>query len=193
MARLRGDLPGARALAEESLAGHRRVGFRKGETQALTSLAEVARAEGDLEGALELLEESRPIAEEVGFRWWLSGVLARIGAVSLELQRLDAARGNAQQALSLSLAMHDRKAVVYELGLLAEIAAEAGDRRRAGILWGAAEAENERAPAGRWIHGAIEPERVLAHADSEFEEGRAVGRELALEDATTLALDGTRD
>ena len=86
MARLRGDLPGARALAEESLAGHRRVGFRKGETQALTSLAEVVRAEGDLEGALELLEESRPIAEEVGFRWWLSGVLARIGAVSLELE-----------------------------------------------------------------------------------------------------------
>ncbi len=44
--------------------------------------------------------------------------------------------------------MRDRKAVVYELGLLAEIAAEAGDRRRAGILWGAAEAENERAPGG---------------------------------------------
>jgi predicted ATPase/class 3 adenylate cyclase len=190
MARLRGDLPGARALAEESLAGHRRVGFRKGETQALTSLAEVARAEGDLDGALALLHESRPIAEAVGFRWWLSGVLARIGAVSLELGKLQDARRNAEQALALSRAMHDRKAVVYELGLLAEIAAEAGDRRRAGILWGAAEAENERAPAGRWIHGAIEPERVLAHADSEFGEGRAGGRELSLEDAGAFALEG---
>ena len=87
--------------------------------------------------------------------------------------------------------MHDRKAVVYELGLLAEIAAGL-EIVGARASWGAAEAENERAPAGRWIHGAIEPERVLAHADSEFEEGRAVGRELALEDATTLALDGTR-
>ena len=85
--------------------------------------------------------------------------------------------------------MHDRKAVVYELGLLAEIAAESGDRRHAGILWGAAEAENERVPAGRWIHGSIEPARVLAHADSEFEQGRASGRELSLEDAIALALD----
>ena len=85
--------------------------------------------------------------------------------------------------------MQDRKAVVYELGLLAEIAAESGDRRHAGILWGAAEAENERAPAGRWIHGAVEPERVLAHADEAFEQGRAIGRELSLEDAMTLALD----
>ena len=190
MARIRGDLQGARALADESLAGHRRVGFRKGEAQALTSLAEIARAEGELEGALELLHESARLCELVGFRWWLSGVLARIGAVSLELGRLDDARNNAGEALSLSRAMHDRKAVVYELGLLAEIAAEAGDRRRAGILWGAAEAENERAPAGRWIHGAIEPERVLARADSEFEEGMAFGRELSLEDATKLALDG---
>ncbi len=90
-------------LAEESLAGHRRDGFRKGETQALTSLAEVARAEGDLEGALALLLESRPIAEEVGFRWWLSGVVARIGAVSLELGKLeDARRQRGAGALALA-------------------------------------------------------------------------------------------
>ena len=109
--------------------------------------------------------------------------------MSLGLGRLDDARESARDALSISQAMRDRKAVVYELGLLAEIAAEAGDRRRAGILWGAAEAENERAPAGRWIHGAIEPGRVLAHADSEFEEGRAVGRELSLEAAMALGLE----
>ncbi len=110
-------------------------------------------------------------------------MLARIGAVSLQLGRLEDARSNAGQALAHSRAMQDRKAVVYELGLLAEIAAESGDRRHAGILWGAAEAENERAPAGRWIHGAVEPERVLAHADEAFEQGRIIGRELSLEDA----------
>ena len=50
MARIRrGDLSSARVLATESLAGHRRTGFRKGETQALTSLAEIEWAEGDLE------------------------------------------------------------------------------------------------------------------------------------------------
>ena len=58
MARLRGDLPRARALASESLAGHHRSEFGKGETQALTSLAEITRAEGDPDGALALLQES---------------------------------------------------------------------------------------------------------------------------------------
>ena len=102
-------------------AGHRRAGFPKGEAQALTSLAEVARAEGDLESALELLHES---AASRGGRLSLValGRAGEIGAVSLELGRLGDARSSAQQALSLSRAMHDRKAVVYELGLLAEIA-----------------------------------------------------------------------
>jgi len=85
--------------------------------------------------------------------------------------------------------MHDRKGVVYELGLLAEIDAKTRQRHRAGVLWGAAEAERERAPAGRWLHGAVEPERVLALADSEFEEGRALGRELSLDEAMALALE----
>jgi hypothetical protein len=84
--------------------------------------------------------------------------------------------------------MNDRKAVVYELGLLAEISAQAGDRRRAGILWGAAEAENERVPVGRWVHGQVDPARMLAYADGSFEEGRTLGRGLSLEDAMELAL-----
>lgn len=189
----RRDFPRVRALAKESLAGHRQSAFPKGEAQALTSLAVAARAEGDLEGALELLHESRRIAEEIGFRWWLSGVLARIGAVSLELGKLDDARDSARQALLLSRAMRDRKAVVYELGLLAEIDLKAGDSRRAGTLWGAAEAETERAPAGRWIHGAVEAERVLTLADAEFEDGRKSGRELTLEDAMALTLEDAGD
>jgi hypothetical protein len=84
--------------------------------------------------------------------------------------------------------MSDRKGVVYELSLLSRISAEAGDSELAGTLWGAAEAENERVPVLRWIHGVVEPERVLAHANAEFERGRLAGRELSLEDAIALAL-----
>ena len=91
----RRDFPLVRTLAEESLEGHRAAGFPKGEAQALSSLAVAARAEGDLEGALELLHESGRIAQAVGFRWWLAGVLANIGAVSLELGRLGDARRSA--------------------------------------------------------------------------------------------------
>ncbi|MBA2642072.1 MAG: hypothetical protein H0U82_03965, partial [Actinobacteria bacterium] len=153
--RLRGDLSGARALATQSLAGFRQIGFGRGEAQALASLADTARAEGDLEGALPLLREAARICEEVGFYWWQAGALARIGAVSVELGRLDDARESTRHALALSRRMRDRKGIVYELALLAEIAAKTGQDHRAGLLWGAAEAERERAPAGRWLHGAV--------------------------------------
>jgi predicted ATPase len=187
-----GDWPRAKALAEESLAGHRRVGWRKGEPQALSMLADVARVEGDLERALELLEESAEIAEEVGFNWWLAGALANTAAVSLELGRTGNAARSAQRALSISHAMQDRVAVLYELAVLAEIAAVDGDRGRAGVLWGAVEAEKERTPVGRWLHGRIEPDRVLTHADAEFERGRAIGREASFDDAIALALEPGR-
>ena len=186
----RGDFDLTRKYAEESLAGHRRAAFPKGAAQALSSLAVVARVEGDLERALELLEESREIVDGIGFRWWHAGVLANIAGVTLELGRLDDAERNARQALSLSQAMRDRRAVVFELRLLAEISARAGNLQRAGMLWGVAEAEHERVPVGTWVHAQVELARIAARTDPEFEAGRAAGRELSLEDAIALALEG---
>ena len=124
--RLHGDLAGARALAEASLETHRRNGFRKGETQALTALADIELAEGRPELALELLHESARIAEEIGFRWWLSGARARIGSVCLALGRLEEAAASTREALAISAAIRDRRAIVAELVLLAEIVAASG-------------------------------------------------------------------
>jgi predicted ATPase/class 3 adenylate cyclase len=185
----RGDLPRVRTLAEESLALHRRSGFAKGEAQAVTSLAEVAAAEGDLEHALVLLEESLRLSVVAGFRWWQSGALARMGATLSAMGRLEEADVKVQDALRLSSAMGDRRGVFYELALLAEISARSGDQRRAGVLWGAAEAENERASVDRWLHGRVDRERLLSHADSDFGLGQKVGRALPLEDAVALALE----
>jgi predicted ATPase/class 3 adenylate cyclase len=186
----RNDAPRARELAAESLAGHRRSGgFPKGETQALGSLAWVARAEGDLEGAIELLRESCALGEVAGFSWWRSGMLANTGLVSLELGRIDDAQVSAQQALAMSHAIHDRRGTVYELRLLAEIAAAAGDERRAGTLSGAADAEHERIPVGRWIHEWRPPASLREHAGAEFDAGLETGRELSLDDAVAVALE----
>jgi hypothetical protein len=88
----------------------------------------------------------------------------------------------------MTSAIQDKRGTLYLFALLAEIAAAAGDRRRAGALWGAREAELERAPVGRWLHGTVEPDRVLANADAEFEAGRDEGRLLELDDAVTYAL-----
>jgi predicted ATPase/class 3 adenylate cyclase len=187
----RGDVARARELAEESLAGHRRVGrFPKGEAQALSSLAWVARREGDFDRALELLAESGQLADEVGFRWWLTGVLAQSGEVLAELGRHDEASVRVQQALTMSRTMNDRFGVVYEVRLLAELAAAEGDMRRGGVLLGATEAEHERAPVGPWIHGSAKPSHLLEVDDPEFVGGRAEGRQLSLDEAVALALEG---
>ena len=69
----------------------------------------VARMEGELERALGLLRESRALCEAAGFRWWLAGMLANIGAVSLELGRLDDARSSAPGG-AVDLASHARPA-----------------------------------------------------------------------------------
>jgi ATP/maltotriose-dependent transcriptional regulator MalT len=185
-----GDLERARGLAEEGLEIHRRIGFRKGEVYPFKTFADIARAEGDHERELAHLEESRRVAEEVEFRWWLAGMLARIAVASLDLGRVDDARRSARRALELSQEMYDHKAVVYELGLLAEVNAAAGDSEAAGRLWGAAHAESERTWSGQWLHGQVEPERVLRYANEEFEKGRLAGRELSVEAAVALALSG---
>jgi predicted ATPase/class 3 adenylate cyclase len=182
----RGDPRLVRELAEASLDGHRRAGhFPKGEAQALTSLAWVAQQEGDLEGALELLHEARAKAAEAGFRWWEAGTLANIGALSLQLGKLDDARTSTREALSISTAMRDRRGVVYELRLLVDNAAAGGDTRLAATLAGAIEAEAARAPVGVWVHSwAREP--VEGSLDDEALEE---GRRLSLDDAVALALD----
>jgi non-specific serine/threonine protein kinase len=186
----RDDVQRVQTLAEESLAGHRRAGrFPKGECQAVGSLAWVARREGDPQRAVELLEESCALAEEAGFRWWLAGMLTNTGVVWVELGRMGDAQSSVRQALTMSHAMHDRRGVVYQLRLLAEIAAGAGEERRAGRLFGAAEAENERIPVGRYIHEWREASSLYDHTGAEFEDGRAEGHALALDDAVAFALD----
>ena len=183
----RGDMESVRVYAEESLAAFRHVGgYAKGEAQALTSLAEVRQADGDLEGALELLQEARRLATTSGFRWWQAGASARIAAVLLHLDRLDDARANATQALSLSSTMRDRSAIAYELGLLAEISRCSNDSLRAGTLFGAVEAEDARAPLGSWLHGRVRFQPGAS--DPALEQGLDEGRRLSLDEALAFAL-----
>jgi predicted ATPase len=187
----RQDWASVQSFAEPSLAGHRRVGFPKGEAQALTSLAEVSAAEGDLERALALLHESHDLCVPTGFRWWQAGTLARMGVLLLRLGRLGEAELRAREALSISHSMHDRHAIAYELRLLAAIAASSGDARRAGVLLGALDAEAARAPLGFWLHGAVPIEQSLTDADLEFAAGQSAGRAMELSDAVAFALEAT--
>jgi predicted ATPase/class 3 adenylate cyclase len=187
---IRGNIQRGRKLSEASLEGHRRAGpFPKGETQALTSLAWAAHLEGDPEHALELLAEARAQAALAGFRWWEAGTLANSGAITLGMGRLDDAASSVREALSLSHPMHDRRGVVYELRLLAEIEAVRGDTRLAALLSGSIEAETERLPVGPWAAHNWAREPV---APPQLDAGDlAEGRQLSLDDAVELALEAT--
>ena len=185
---VRRDWARTRSLAEDSLERHRRIGDRKGETQNLAILAIALREEGDLEGACTSAEQSIAIADDVGFRWWAAGARAIAATVLLALGRTAEARTRAREALSISHEIADRTGIPSALALLVEIDQAEGDARRAGTLFGAVEAEVERTPTPPWLFAPIERERILAGATPEFEQGRAGGWSLPLDDALALAL-----
>ena len=95
----------------------------------------------------------------------------------------------AREGLAVSHAIGDRLTVVFLLGLLARVAAEAGRPREAGRLWGAVEGENERGLPPVSMQ-ELEPHRtrVLALAGPELEGSSGAVRRLSLDDAVADAL-----
>jgi predicted ATPase/class 3 adenylate cyclase len=181
----------ARALAEESLEIHRRFGSRKGEAVALGTIADVEWRTGNRELALELAEKSAAMAAETGFLWWHVGMLYCLCEWSLQSERPGEGDRFGRAALELAHRIGDRMHCVYLLALLARGAAEDGRLERAGVMWGAVEAEEERGMVGQWEgEREVYAAPVLAHTDAngDFERGRAEGRGLSLDDAVGIAL-----
>ncbi len=186
----RGAYEHARRLGEESLALSRGVGYGPAESQALGLLGELEYMRGNLEAGADLIEQSAALAGEVGFPWWRSRMLRKLSDCLLELGRPDRAAVAVREALQLMAEIGDRQMIVFTLARLARISAESGRVKEAGLLWGAIEAEEERAPMGAW---AKERDRlgapVLARSGPEFERGRGEGRLLSLEEVVDRALE----
>ncbi len=184
----------ARPLLEEALAGFRRIGNKMGECEAGGNLAELELMTGDAQLGRRLLEENIELAQEIGFTWWEAGKAHSLAEHLLMTGDLDEAGPWAARALELSRQGHDRSGCVYTLGCYAWAAAARGDAAGAGVVWGAIEAEEARGgPVGRgWEERArAQYEAVLAAvAGQEFEQGRAEGAKLGLDDAVENALGG---
>ncbi|HEX9351356.1 MAG TPA: adenylate/guanylate cyclase domain-containing protein [Gaiellaceae bacterium] len=189
----KGDLERARTLVEESQAIHDRTGDELerafGLAQTIGTLGAIARDAGEEQRASQLIEQSAAMGRQVGVPWWESGMLAELAALALTAGRVDEAEARARDSLALSEELRDHAGRVFGVGLLASIAAARGEQKRAGRLWAAVETVDAVAPLGgfrrhrqaceAWIHAA---------AGREFEEGRAEGRALNLDDAVSLAL-----
>lgn len=184
-----GDDAGARRIADESLAMHRRVGFRKGEAGIVSLLGDLERRSGAPARALELYERSATLARETGFTWWEKNALFGQAIACFALAQPDEAAGRLRAALELAREMDDRIGTLTALGLLARAAVEKGDYQVAGRLWGAVEAEAQRRSVVGWDPDTqhLEPVRRI-YGDAAFEAGRVSGQEMAPDDVLDLAL-----
>ena len=185
IARARGDLAGARALVEESLRRAQAGGHRYEESDFLASLSHLEFREGNIERALELQLSALDIVRQAGgWAWGEPQYLVSVAERSFLLDRFQDAATYAQQAFELSCAIGDRTTATYALATLALVARERGDDERAGRLWGAIEAEEERAFLGAWQADREEyARRILTPRTADFERGLSEGRQLDFDDA----------
>jgi predicted ATPase/class 3 adenylate cyclase len=188
-AMLRRDLEQARELVDASHAIHERDGDTWGLAQTIGTLGAIERDTGDLERAYELIAESADLASEVGVLWWHAGMLVELAALSLEAGQIEDAESKALRSLALAQEMRDYGGRVFGVGVLACVAAEEGDARRAGLLWGAIEDDYVGAPLGGWPRHRASCEAHLAKcAGGDFESALAAGRHMSLDQAVELAL-----
>jgi predicted ATPase/DNA-binding SARP family transcriptional activator len=186
----RGELAAARKLVEETLARARAGGFRYEETELLSMLGHIESRAGNAEAALAHQLASLELLRALGtWAWGEAIALINLAECSTTLGRLEDAETYALEGLELSRTIGDRINTVFSLAALACAARAGRADERAGRLWGAIEAEEDRASLGWW---AADRERyaskILVPATAELEQGLVAGRRMTLEEAVAHAL-----
>lgn len=154
-----------------------------------SELGNIAAREGRNEEALELMDRSARLAREIDFLWWEESARATGAEIALTLGDVEDARDRATSAVALAHSIGHRQGIVFGLGLLARVAADAGEADRAGRLWGAVDAEAERGPIGQWESERDEyAAHVLRVAGVDFDREREAGRRMSLDDAVAYAV-----
>jgi tetratricopeptide (TPR) repeat protein len=188
--RFEGDLSRSRELMEESLRIHRELGSLRGESEAIGGLGYVEMEEGNLAEAAELFAQAAEMARGVGFTWWEVGMLAGLSEALIELDRLDEAEEAVRRHLRLARGIDDRQSSLIALVYVAWIARRRGDEERAGLFWGAVEAEEARGPVGQWELERDDYAAKVGIEGERFEQERRRGRRLSFDSAIEEALAG---
>jgi ATP/maltotriose-dependent transcriptional regulator MalT len=182
------DLVRARELLDECLVICRRRPNRKLVADTFVKLGTIEWRDGNAERALELWEEGSDRCEEIGFTWMQAIAVQAVADAAYELGRTELAWMRAREALRLCRKCDDRQMTVFALAVLAQLESKAGRADRAGGLWGAIEAEESRGPLGHWNSERDEVAAIVVSPSPEFEQGRASGRALSLDEAAEYAL-----
>ena len=187
-----GDHQEVRELLDESLRLFREVGSVSGEAEVLGALAYLLEEEGEPAAALDLFRRAAEMAAEVGFTWWEVGMLQGICECCIQLGQIDEADAAARKELTLARKIRERQATVYGVVHFAWIAALRGEDERAGLLWGAVEVEEARAPVGQWEAEREDYVKRVVRESPQFTRGREKGRVLSLQRAVEEALGSRR-
>jgi predicted ATPase len=184
----RGDLERAQELAEESLERSRgRFPFIEAPNYSL--LGRVRVMAGDVEGGTDLIRRSAAMAGDLRWDWWRAGCLGQLAYLALDRGDLDEAEQDGHEALRLLRPDESSAGTFMALTALARVALARGQRRRAGLIWGAVEAERDRAPNGAWERRREERAgRLIRETDPEFVASVQEGRQLEVWDAAAIAL-----
>ena len=103
--RYAGDLTGAEALYEQSLAAYRALGDQHGVGTLLLHLGACAGERGEITRARELAEQSREILDRVGSRSDQAGVLAVLGGIECDAGNNDQGLQLLEQAVEIAEAL----------------------------------------------------------------------------------------
>jgi non-specific serine/threonine protein kinase len=189
----RGELERARGLLEQSqeIARGR---YPYIEIPNHSVLGRVHIKGGDVEAGTELLRRSSEMAADLGWHWWRAGDLWRLALLALDRGDVDEAEHDGAEALRLFRPDQNRLGSCSSLTALARIALARGDRRRAGLLWGAVDAELEKMPdVGKRIWLASRAGTLPDETDEEFLAAMDEGRSIDLWDAAAIALGERAD
>ena len=154
------------------------------------NLGDLALQERDFERALALSEECATLSREVDDRTLEVVALSNSALAAFHLGRLEDAASWAEQAIGLGRIAHV-PVLASCLELLAALAARHGDRERAALLLGAAEAMHTHSgdspePAEEALRA--ETMRLLGALEGELADAWRQGGELSLDEAVECAL-----
>jgi predicted ATPase len=182
-----GDPGRAKALATEAL---KSGGLNpRDESMALTVLSKAAFAKGEAAEGARLAREAADAAGELGFTWWRGVTLFGASEGLLTLGELEMSQEFFVEGLELLRSVHDLVNLPIALAAGAALAAQLGEPVRAGTLWGAVEAQAEREPLQPTTDNMTFYEPYLEPVRGpDFDQARARGRTLALDDAVAYAI-----
>ena len=188
-----GDLPHARALAEEALATQREIGRTPYLALILNRLGDIARMEAQPERAIDYYHEALALYRELGEKQDYPATLHNLGYAMLAQGDVAQAHALFVETVSLQQGQANRGGVVEGLTGLAAVASLQGQAEPAVRLLGAVEAAATATGIVRWPAEHYEWQRYVAATQTQLDAATwarawAEGQAMTLEQAVAYAL-----